>query len=64
MKKCSLERVDCYDHGKYFIKIPWEGDHIDRKFSQISIELSREPETGRYARHGGGDEVVQVAIGW
>ena len=43
---------------------PWEGHHIDGQLAQISIELSREPQTGRDARHGERHQVVQVPVGW
>ena len=44
--------------------LPWEGHHIDGQLAQISIELSREPQTGRDARHGERHQVVQVPVGW
>ena len=40
-----------------------ERDHVDRQLPQVSIELAREPEAGGDARHGDGDQVVQVSIG-
>ena len=40
-----------------------EGDHVDRQLPQVGIELAREPEAGGHARHGEGDQVVQVPIG-
>ena len=41
-----------------------ERNHVDGKFAQIGVELTRETETGRDARHDSRDEVVQVAIRW
>ena len=41
---------------------PWEGHHIDGQLAQISIELSREPQTGRDARHGERHQVVQITV--
>ena len=40
-----------------------EGDHVDGKLSEISIELTRESETGCNTRHGGTDQVVQIPVG-
>ena len=40
-----------------------ERNHVDRQLPQVSIELAREPEAGGDARHGDGDQVVQVSIG-
>ena len=41
-----------------------EGDHVDRQLPQVSVELTREPETGGDTRHGDADQVVEVSIGW
>ena len=40
-----------------------EGDHVDRQLPEVSVELTREPETGGDTRHGEGDQVVEVTIG-
>ena len=43
---------------------PGEGNHVDRQLPQVGIELAGEPEAGREARHGEGDQVVEVTIAW
>ena len=40
-----------------------EGDHVDCKLSQISVQLTGEPQAGCDTRHGEGDQVVKIAIG-
>ena len=40
-----------------------EGDHVDRQLPEVSVELTREPETGGDTRHGEGDQVVEVTVG-
>ena len=42
----------------------WEWDHVDSQFSQISVQLTRESETGGDTRHGGRDQMVQITVGW
>ena len=42
----------------------WEGNHVDSQFTEISVELTGESETGGDSGHGGGDEMVQVTVGW
>ena len=42
---------------------PGEGNHVDSQLPQVSIQLAREPEAGGDARHGDGDQVVEVTIG-
>ena len=42
----------------------WEGNHVDSQFTEISVKLTGESETGGDSRHGGGDEMVQVTVGW
>ena len=39
-----------------------EGDHVDGQFSQISIELAWEAQTGSHSRHGQRDQMVQISI--
>ena len=39
-----------------------ERHHIDSQFSQISIELARETQTGGHPTHGGRDQVVEVTV--
>ena len=34
-----------------------------RELAQVRVELAREPEAARDARHGGRDEVVEVTVG-
>ena len=41
-----------------------EGNHVDCKLTEISIELAREAETGGHTRHGQGDKMVEISIGW
>ena len=40
-----------------------EGNHVDSKLTEISIELAREAETGGHTRHGQGDQMVEISIG-
>merc|ERR1719208_38102 len=40
-----------------------EGDHVDRQLPEVSVELTREPETGGDSRHGERDQVVEVTVG-
>merc|ERR1719201_2802283 len=40
-----------------------ERHHVDGELAQVGVELAREPEAGGHARHGGRDEVVEVAVG-
>ena len=42
----------------------WEWHHVDCQFPEISIELTRESETGCHSGHSGGDEMVQIAVCW
>ena len=42
---------------------PGEGHHVDGQFSQVSVELTGEPEASGDTRHGQGDKMVQVAVG-
>ena len=42
---------------------PGEGHHVDCKFTQVSVQLARESETGGNAGHCEGDKVVQVTLG-
>ena len=48
------------DHEKVQTR---EGDHVDGELSQVGVELAGETEAGGDARHNGGDEVVEVAVG-
>ena len=41
-----------------------EGYHVDSQFSEISVKLTGESETGGDSGHGGGDEMVQVTVCW
>ena len=41
-----------------------EGDHVDCELPEVSVELSREPETGGDTRHCERYQMVQVTIGW
>ena len=41
-----------------------EGDHVDGQFTEISVQLAGESETGGDSGHGGRDEMVQVTVGW
>jgi len=41
-----------------------EWDHVDSEFPQISVQLTGESEAGGDTGHGGGDEMVQVTVGW
>ena len=41
----------------------WERYHVDSQFTEIGVQLTRESQTCCDTRHGGGDEMVEVAIG-
>ena len=41
-----------------------ERHHVDGQFSEISVELTGESETGCDSGHGGRDKMVQVTVGW
>ena len=41
----------------------WEGHHVDSKLTQISVELSREAETGGDSAHDTGHQVVEISVG-
>ena len=41
-----------------------ERHHVDGQFTEISIKLAGESETGGDSGHGGGDEMVQVTVCW
>ena len=41
-----------------------EGDHVDGQFTEISVELAGESETGGDTGHGGRHEMVQVTVCW
>ena len=40
-----------------------ERNHVDCKFSEVSIELTREPETSGHTTHGQRHQVVKVTVG-
>ena len=40
-----------------------EWNHVDSKLSQVSIELTREPETSGHTTHGQRHQVVKVTVG-
>jgi hypothetical protein len=40
----------------------WEGDQVDCQLPQVTIELTREPQTAGDSTHGYGDQMVQVAV--
>ena len=40
-----------------------ERHHVDGQFPQVGVELTGEPEAGGDSRHGGADQVVEVAVG-
>ena len=43
---------------------PGEGDHVDGQLPQVGIELAGEPEAGGEARHGEGNQVIEIPICW
>ena len=43
---------------------PWEWNHVDGQFSEISVQLTWKSEAGGDTGHGGRDEMVQVTVGW
>merc|ERR550517_737415 len=42
----------------------WEGYHVDSQFTEISIELTWETETGSDTTHGSRNQMVQVTVCW
>ena len=40
-----------------------EGDHVDCQLAKVGVELTGEPEAGGHARHGEGDEVIEIPVG-
>jgi hypothetical protein len=42
----------------------WEWNHVDSKFTEISVQLTWEPETSSDSRHCEGHQMVQVTIRW
>ena len=38
--------------------------HVDGQFTEVGVELTWESETGGDSGHGGGDEMVQIPVGW
>ena len=40
-----------------------EGDHVDSKFAEISIQLAWEAEASGDTRHGERDKMVEIAVG-
>ena len=38
--------------------------HVDSEFTEIGIQLTWESETSCNTGHGGGDQMVQITIGW
>ncbi|RUS84159.1 hypothetical protein EGW08_008087, partial [Elysia chlorotica] len=40
-----------------------EGHHVDGQFAEVGIQLARESQAGGDTGHGGGDQVIQVAVG-
>jgi len=41
-----------------------EWDQVDGQLSEVRVQLSWESQTAGHSGHGGGDQVVQVSIGW
>ena len=42
----------------------WERHHVDCQFAEIRVKLTGETETGGDTGHDGGNQVVQVTVGW
>jgi hypothetical protein len=42
----------------------WEWNHVHGELSEIGVELTWESEASCDTRHGGGDQMVQVTVGW
>ena len=38
--------------------------HVDGEFTEIGIQLTWESEASGNTGHGGGDQIVQITIGW
>jgi len=41
-----------------------EWNHVDSQFSEIGVQLTWESEASGDSGHGGGNQVVQVSVGW
>jgi hypothetical protein len=41
-----------------------EGDHVDGQLAEVRVQLTGETQAGGDTRHDGGDEMVQVTVGW
>ena len=39
-----------------------EGNHVDGKFPEISVELAGESEACGHPGHGSGDEMVEISV--
>merc|ERR1712151_643346 len=42
----------------------WEWHEVDSELSQVRVELTWESEAAGDSREGGGDEMVQISVGW
>ena len=40
-----------------------EGHHVDGQLAEVGVQLARKPQAGGDAGHGGGHQVVQIAVG-
>jgi len=42
----------------------WEWHHVDCEFPQVSVQLTRESQTGSDTGHSGRDKVIEIAVCW
>ncbi len=42
----------------------WEWHHVDGQLAEIGVELSWETQAGGDTGHDGGNQVIQVSVGW
>jgi len=42
----------------------WEWNKVDSKFSEIRVKLTWESDRAGDTRHGNGDKMVQITVGW
>ena len=42
----------------------WERHHVDGQLPEISVQLTRESETGRDAGHRSRDQMVEITVRW
>ena len=57
----KLVTTTCFRAGDEILMTTY---HVDSEFTEIGIQLTWESETSCNTGHGGGDQMVQITIGW